>query len=80
MNNLEKYNEIFIETFGVDEESLNSDFISGQVDSWDSIGHMNLLAAIEEEFDITLADEDLMEFQSYDAGKEILKKYNINFE
>lgn len=77
MSNIEKYNNIFIETFGVDEAFLNSDFTSESVDNWDSIGHMNLLAAIEEEFDITLEDEDLMGFQSYDSGKDILKKYGI---
>ena len=80
MNNLEKYNSIFIEAFGVDESALNSELTSETTESWDSIGHMNLLAAIEEEFDIMLEDEDLMAFQSYDAGKEILAKYGITFE
>lgn len=79
MSNLEKYNAIFADTFNVDEASLGADFTSEAVDCWDSIGHMNLLAAIEEEFDVMLEDDDLMSFQSYEAGKEILKKYGVEF-
>lgn len=79
MNNLEKYNSIFVDTFGVDEGSLGADFTSEAVENWDSIGHMNLMAAIEEEFDIMLEDDDLMAFQSYEQGQEILKKYGVEF-
>ncbi|MBQ9609863.1 MAG: acyl carrier protein [Lachnospiraceae bacterium] len=77
MNNLEKYNNVFVEIFGIDENELNNEFTSEQIEEWDSIGHMNLLSAIEETFDITLEDEDLLQFTSYEAGKEIIKKYGI---
>ncbi|MDC7302044.1 acyl carrier protein [Agathobacter ruminis] len=80
MNNLEQYDEIFMETFGVEKSALNESFINENVDAWDSIGHMNLLAELEEAFDITLDDDDLMNFESYEGGKDILKKYGVNFD
>lgn len=77
MNNLEKYNAIFCETFGVTQEELNGDFTNQSVEAWDSIGHMNLISSIEEEFDVMLDGDDIMNFVSYTAGIEILKKYEI---
>lgn len=77
MTNLEKYNEVFCEVFGVSLEQLNSDFTNESIAEWDSIGHMNLISTIEETFDIMLDGEDIMQFQSYEQGKDILKKYSI---
>ncbi len=77
MNQLEKYNGIFCEEFGVDVEELNEAFDNVSVEAWDSIGHMNLISAIEEEFDIMLDGDDIMDFQSYVKGKDILRKYEI---
>jgi acyl carrier protein len=44
---------------------------------WDSVGHMGLIAEIEEAFDIELEMDDVIDFSSYVKGKDILKKYNI---
>ena len=80
MELLKKYNQIFCETFDVDEAELNDSFDNESIEKWDSIGHMNLISEIEEEFDIMLDGEDIMDFQSYKKGIEILKKYDINIE
>ena len=39
---------------------------------WDSVGHMTLVSAIEEAFDIMMDTEDIIDFSSYEKGKEIL--------
>ena len=77
MSNLEKYNEAFIESFGVNEEALKNNLEYNTIDEWDSIGHMSLMAALEDAFDIMLETEDIIEFSDYEKGKEILKKYNV---
>ena len=79
MTNLEKYNQIFTEVFGVDSSVLNDDFSKDTVDQWDSVHQLNLVAIAEEAFDIMLDPEDIMSFTSYKAGKEILKNQNIDF-
>lgn len=79
MENLEKYNAIFMDTFAVDEVDLNEDFTSANVEAWDSVGHMNLISYLEEEFDIMMESDDIVDLQSYEAGKEILAKYGIEF-
>lgn len=77
MSNLEKYNNIFTEVFGVDASALNNNFSKDSVDQWDSVHQLNLVSLAEEAFDIMLDPEDIMGFTSYDAGKEILKNQDI---
>ena len=65
-----------MESFGVDETALdNLEYES--IAEWDSVGHMGLIAEIEEAFEIELEMDDVIDFGSYVKGKEILKKYNI---
>lgn len=75
--NLEKYQEAFEEAFGVDRERLNADFTNETVEEWDSIGHMNLISLLEEAFDIFFEGDDILAISSYEAGKKILVKYDI---
>ena len=75
MTNLEKYNSIFIESFGVDLGALNGELVYQSITEWDSVGHMALIAAIEEQFDIFIDIDDIIEFGSYTIGMDILKKY-----
>lgn len=77
MENLEKYNQIFADTFNVSEDVLNDDFKKENVDGWDSVRQLSLTTAIEDEFDIMLDAEDMVDFTSYNKGKEILAKYEI---
>ena len=78
MTNLEKYNQVFILNFLVKEEQLPGMSL-GSVSVWDSVGHMGLIAAMEETFDLTLETDDIIDFSSYENGKLILNKYKITF-
>lgn len=77
MDNQEKYNLAFIETFGVSSDLLKDEFAYQAIPEWDSVGHMGLMTALEDTFDIMMETEDIIEFASYGVGKEILKKYDI---
>ena len=45
-----------------------------QIPEWDSIGHMTLISGLEESFKITIDTDDIIDFSSYEKGKEILTK------
>jgi len=77
MTNQEKYNQAFIETFGISSDVLTDDFAYQAIPEWDSVGHMGLIAELEEEFDIMMETEDIIEFGSYGEGKKILEKYSV---
>ena len=77
MTNLEKYNGIFTEVFGVDTSLLGDSFGKDTVDLWDSVHQLNLVTLAEEAFDIMFDPEDIMAFLSYEKGKELVQKYGI---
>ena len=77
MTNLEKFNQAFVEVFGVDESALTADFSKENVDSWDSVHQLNIIAILEETFDIMMDPEDIMELTSYEKGMAILAKYDV---
>ena len=77
MTNKEKYNKVFIDCFGVKEDKLNEDFVYQSIPAWDSVGHMGMIAGLEEAFDIMMDMEDIVDFSSYTVGIEKLKKYDV---
>ena len=79
MNNIEKYNQAFKNALDVSESELNG-LEYQAIENWDSVGHMGLVAEIEEAFDIMLDTDDIIDLSSYEKGMEILSKnYNIEF-
>lgn len=80
MNNREKYNNAFIECFEITEAQL-SGLKYQDIPAWDSVGHMGLIAALEDAFDIMMDTDDIIDFSSYEKGKEILAKaeYGVEF-
>lgn len=78
MTNIEKYNNVFVEVFGVAPDVLNDNFSKETVESWDSVHQLNIVAFLEETFDIMFDPEDIMACISYTKGKEVLKKYGVN--
>ena len=79
MENLEKYNNAFVQVFGAKTEELNDNYSKETVDEWDSVHQLSLVAEFEEAFDIMFDPEDIMDLTSYAKGKELLKKYEVEF-
>ncbi len=57
---------------GVPAEAITSDTNMDNVDSWDSIKHMSLVLALEEEFGVSIPDEDAANITSYALIKVVL--------
>lgn len=80
MSNDEKYLKIFMDTFGVLSEKAVTLEYQG-ISEWDSVGHMELVATVEDAFDIMMDTDDIIDFSSFEKGKEILaRNYDIQFE
>lgn len=77
MENLEKYNNAFVQVFGAKAEELHDNYGKDTVEEWDSVHQLSLIAQFEEDFDIMFDPEDIMEMTSYAKGKEILAKYDV---
>jgi acyl carrier protein len=51
--------QILSNVFEVDITALNEDSSIDNIENWDSIRHLNLILALEEEFKITIPDEEV---------------------
>tara|TARA_B100001123_G_C15229339_1_gene994497 strand:+ start:111 stop:353 length:243 start_codon:yes stop_codon:yes gene_type:complete len=78
MSSVQKYSEIFKTALNIGADKLTENLKYNDIEEWDSIGHMTLVAALEEEFKISLETDDIIDFSSFKKGIEILKKYNVN--
>ena len=78
MSSVQKYSEIFNTALNIGADKLTENLKYNDIEEWDSIGHMTLVAALEEEFKISLETDDIIDFSSFKKGIEILKKYNVN--
>jgi acyl carrier protein len=76
MTNLNKYDRIFKEVFVIEYNNLTK-LNYQSIEAWDSVGHMGLIASLEEAFEIMMDMDDIIEFSSYEKGKEILKNYEV---
>lgn len=68
-NNLEKYKRAFGESFdSIDSKTIYEDLAYESIVEWDSVGHMGLMAELEETFNIQLAMDDVIDFSSFTKG------------
>ena len=79
MNNKDVLKKLFIESLSIEKKDFSENLEYNSIPQWDSIGHMTLVAAIEEKFNITIDTDDIVDFSSFKKGVEILKKYEITF-
>lgn len=80
MTNHEKYDNAFVKVFEVSESQLPG-LRYQDITAWDSVGHMSLISTIEDAFDIMMNTDDIIDFSSYEKGKEILSNpdYGVKF-
>ena len=76
MSNLDKYVNAFVSALEVAPAQAPG-LVYGQSASWDSVGHMALVAQLEDAFDIMMEMDDIIDLSSFEKGKEILRKYDV---
>lgn len=74
---MKKYHDIFVTTLGLEQDFVPEDIVRGKVKDWDSIGHISLITKIEEAYNILFDTKDILQFNSYLSGIELLKKNGV---
>ena len=67
-----------MKSLSIESSKFNENLKYNEIPEWDSIGHMSLVAALEEAYKISLETDDIVDFSSFKKGIELLKKYNVN--
>ena len=75
---LEEYNAVYREMFEDELEDIRLEDLRFGEAGWDSVMSADLMTLFEQTFDIRISKEDKMEFNSYQKGMEILRKYGID--
>ena len=74
---LQKLRTTFAASLDLPIESITDDLQYNTIPQWDSIGHMALIAAIEQAFDILIETDGLIDMSSFLKAKEIVAKYGV---
>jgi acyl carrier protein len=72
-----KIREIMAQVFNVPEVSIDSLSSPDTIESWDSLRHMNLVTALEEEFSVRFTYEQISEMLNFSLIIEVLKENDI---
>ncbi len=60
----DRVKKVISQVFGVPTEAIADDASPDTLEEWDSVTHLNLVLALEEEFGISLTDEQIVELLS----------------
>ena len=66
MNIEQRLKSVFSKLFGIEESTIDKDSSPDNIDSWDSLNHMNLIIAIEQEFSINFSMEEIVEMLNFE--------------
>ena len=75
MENIDtRLKEFLVNQFQVEKESITEDLSFGDLPQWDSLGHMSLMAAIEDQFGVEVNADAIADLVNYKAILSFLKK------
>lgn len=74
---MERLKKAFRESLGLPADYDVSELAYAQHKNWDSVAHMQLVAAIERAFDIMLSTDDVIGMSSFTVAVDILKKNHV---
>ena len=78
MSNIGKIENIFRQEFNLDEKFDLKALTYQSIPEWDSVGHMSLVASLEDEFNIEMEMDDIIDLSSYEVAVKTLVKYGVD--
>jgi len=64
--------DVISNVFNIEKSKINQKMNSDNVDGWDSLKHMNLIIALEEEFNINFQDFEIIQINSFKKIIEVI--------
>jgi acyl carrier protein len=68
----------FVEALALGEDVDVENLKYRDIDEWDSVGHMALVAAIEDEFDVQFETEQVIDMSSFKVALDMVKGFGIS--
>ncbi|GAA1792156.1 acyl carrier protein [Luedemannella flava] len=77
--NIEQLRSVFRKSLELPADHPVDDLAYREIEKWDSLAHMSLVAAIEDEFDVLLDTDDVIDLSSFSKAREILERLDVAF-
>jgi acyl carrier protein len=69
----DRIKKVMSDVLNIDVSLINNESSPDNIENWDSLKHMNLIVALEEEFEIEFDDEEIVDSMNYALIVIILK-------
>ena len=69
--------QIFADSLAINLSDISDALTYQSIPQWDSVAHMTLIAAVEDEYGIMLDTDDIIDMSSVAKVKAILQKYGV---
>lgn len=79
MDNSMKLADVFSEALGIDKNRVNDELSYNTIEEWDSVAHMQLIAALEDAFEIMLDTDEILDMSSFAKARSIIAGHGIEF-
>ncbi len=79
-SSMDKLKDAFVQVLNVSPQDDFDSMTYGQTPGWDSVAHMSLIAAIENEFDVMLPTDDVIGMNSFLKAREIVSRNGVAFD
>jgi len=76
---LQRLYQIFASSLGISQSQISDSLEYNTIKEWNSLAHMALVSAIENEFELMLDTDDIINMSSVGKAKTILNKYGVEF-
>lgn len=76
-DNVAKLQQAFVTALGLAEPVVFETLTYRETQAWDSVAHMQLVAAIEAAFDLMLDTDDVIGMSSYGKACEIVTRHGV---
>lgn len=73
----QKLKEIMVELFEMKENAITDSLTMKDTDVWDSLKHMELIASIEDVFEVELSFDEIVAMQTFKEIKQVLSTKGI---
>ena len=73
----DRIKNVMAAVFEVSVDKIKDNASPDTIESWDSLKHMNLIIALEEEFDVEFSESETVELLSYKLISIILNDHDV---
>ncbi|MCD6088891.1 acyl carrier protein [Candidatus Bathyarchaeota archaeon] len=70
--------EVLTKVLLLEESEISDELSRDDVEEWDSLAHLMLINELEETFQITINDDDILAIHTIGDLKKVLKKLGVN--